>query len=129
YEALGRNDGIVVPGNQQLADMLKRGERLVAVGGLDSYAFEARKAGHKIDSIYPSDGGFAVPGPVAVVQGSPHPNAAKAFAEFLVGDAVHRLGVAEGGQSARRDVPPPAGGPARARPKLTGGAATAAPRG
>lgn len=119
YEALRRNDTIVVPGNQQLADMLKRGERLVAVGGLDSYAFEARKAGHKIDSIYPSDGGFAVPGPVAVVQGSPHPNAAKAFAEFLVGDDVQRLVVAEGAYSARRDLPPPAGAPALADIKLT----------
>jgi iron(III) transport system substrate-binding protein len=118
YDALRRNDAIVVPGNQQLADMLKRGERLIAVGGLDSYAFEARKAGHKIDTIFPTDGGFAVPGPTAVVQGSPHPNAAKAFAEFLIGDDVQKLVVAEGAYSARRDLPPPAGGPALADIKL-----------
>ena len=109
YEGLRRNDIMVVPGNQQLADMLKRGERLIAVGGLDSYAFDARKEGHKIASIVPADGGFAVPGPVAVLKGSPNPNAAKAFAEFLISDEVQQIVVAGGAYSARTDLPPPAG--------------------
>jgi iron(III) transport system substrate-binding protein len=109
YEALRRNDAMVVPGNQQLADMLKRGERLIAAGGLDSYAFDARKEGHKVASIVPSDGGFGVPGPVAVLKGSPNPNAAKAFAEFLVSDEVQHIVVAGGAYSARTDLPPPEG--------------------
>jgi iron(III) transport system substrate-binding protein len=100
---------MVVPGNQQLADMLKRGERLIAAGGLDSYAFDLRKEGHKVASIVPSDGGFGVPGPIAVLKGSPNPNAAKAFAEFLVSDAVQRIVVADGAYSARTDLPPPDG--------------------
>ena len=40
YEKLRANDTMVVQGNQQAADMLKRGERLIAVGALDSYAAE-----------------------------------------------------------------------------------------
>src|SRR5262245_45058601 len=109
YDALRRNDIMVVPGNQQLADMLKRGERLIGAGGLDSYPFDARREGHKIVSIVPSDGGFGVPGPVAVIKGSPDPNAAKAFAAFLISDEVQQIVVADGAYSARVDLAPPAG--------------------
>ena len=56
-----------------------------------------------------SDGGFAVPGPVAVLKGSPNPNAAKAFAEFLISDEVQCIVVADGAYSARTDLPPPEG--------------------
>ena len=109
YDALRDNDAMVVPGNQQLTDMLKRGERAIAAGGLDSYAFDARREGHKIASIVPTDGGFAVPGPIAVLKGSPNPHAAKAFAEFLISDEVQQTVVADGAYSARTDLPPPEG--------------------
>jgi len=109
YDKLRDNDAMVVPGNQQLADMLKRGERQIAAGGLDSYAFDLRREGHKVASIVPTDGGFAVPGPIAVLKGSPDPNAAKVFAEFLVSDEVQAIVVADGAYSARTDLPPPEG--------------------
>jgi iron(III) transport system substrate-binding protein len=109
YDGLRDNDAMVVPGNQQLTDMLKRGERAIAAGGLDSYAFDARREGHKIASIVPTDGGFAVPGPIAVLKGSPNPHAAKAFAEFLISDEVQQIVVADGAYSARTDLPPPEG--------------------
>jgi len=38
-----QNDIMIVEGNQQVVDNLKRGERLIAVGALDSYAADARK--------------------------------------------------------------------------------------
>src|SRR5215510_13036470 len=38
YEKLRGNDVMIVQGNQQVSDMLKRGERMIAVGALDSYA-------------------------------------------------------------------------------------------
>ena len=54
YEKLRKNDIMVVQSNQQVSDMLKRGERLIAAGALDSYATDDRKAGHPIITIYPS---------------------------------------------------------------------------
>src|SRR5262252_5699436 len=36
YEKLRANDTMIVQGNQQVSDMLKRGERLIGVGALDS---------------------------------------------------------------------------------------------
>jgi iron(III) transport system substrate-binding protein len=111
YEKLRQNDIMVVQGNQQSSDMVKRGERAIAVGALDSYAAEERKAGHPIKTLYPSDGVFVIPSPTAVIKGGPNPNAAKLFAEFLISDEVQKIFPADGGFAARSDIPAPAGAP------------------
>ena len=111
YEKLRANDTLVVQGNQQAADMLKRGERLIAVGALDSYAAEDRAAGHPMKTLYPSDGVFVIPSPTSVVKGSSNPNAAKLFAEFNIGDEVQKILPADGGFAARADIAAPAGSP------------------
>lgn len=114
YEKLRTNDTMIVQGHQQVSDVLKRGERLIAAEGLDSYAYDDRKAGHKIATLYPTDGTFAVPSPTAIVKGSPNPNAARAFAEFMIGDKVQAMFPEDGHYAARTDMPPPAGNPALA---------------
>ena len=91
YEKLRGNDVMIVQGNQQVADTLKRGERLIAVGALDSYAADLKKDGHPIKTLYPSDGVFVIPSPTSVVKGSPNPNAAKLFAEFMIGDTAQKI--------------------------------------
>jgi len=111
YENLRGNDVMIVQGNQQVSDMLKRGERLIAVGALDSYAADLKKEGHQIKTLYPSDGLFVIPSPTSVVKGSPSPNAAKLFAEFMIGDTAQNIFPADGGYSARIDVAPPQGSP------------------
>ena len=111
YEKLKTNDVMIVQGNQQVGDMLKRGERLIAVGALDSYAADLKTEGHPIKTLYPSDGVFIIPSPTSVVKGAPHPNAAKLFAEFMIGDDAQKLFPADGGYSARLDIPAPAGSP------------------
>jgi len=111
YEKLRQNDVMIVPGNQQVSDMLKRGERLIAVGALDSYAADLKKEGHPIKTLYPSDGVFVIPSPTSVVKGSPHPEAAKLFAEFMLGDDAQKIFPADGGYSARIDISAPQGSP------------------
>ena len=111
YEKLRQNDIMVVQGNQQSSDMIKRGERMIAVGALDSYAAEERRAGHPIKTLYPSDGVFVIPSPTAVVKGGANPNAAKLFAEFMISDEVQKLFPADGGFAARADIPAPEGSP------------------
>ena len=111
FEKLRTNDVMIVQGNQQVSDMLKRGERLIAVGSLDSYAAEDRAAGHPLKTLYPSDGVFVIPSPTSVVKGSPNPNAARLFAEFMLSDPVQKLFPDEGGYSSRSDMPAPKGSP------------------
>jgi iron(III) transport system substrate-binding protein len=111
YEKLQKNDVMVVQGNQQVSDMLKRGERMIAVGALDSYAAEERRAGHPIKTLYPSDGVFVIPSPTAVVKGGANPNAAKLFAQHMISAEVQKIFPADGGFAARSDIPPPEGSP------------------
>jgi iron(III) transport system substrate-binding protein len=111
YEKLRGNDVMIVQGNQQVSDMLKRGERLIAVGALDSYAADLKKEGHPIKTLFPPDGLFVIPSPTSVVKGSPNPNAAKLFAEFMIGDTAQKMFPADGGYSARIDIAAPQGSP------------------
>lgn len=111
YEALHKNNIMIVQSNQQVTDTVKRGERVIAVGALDSYAADARKQGHPIKSIYPTDGTFIIPSPTAIIKGAPHPNAAKLFANFMLSKPAQELFPAGGGYSARTDVGPPKDSP------------------
>ena len=118
YQKLRANDIMIVQGHQQVSETLTRGERLVAAEGADQYAWLDRKAGHKVQTIFPADGAFAIPAPTAVIKGSPHPNAAKALAEFMIGDTVQKLFPGEGIYAARSDVEPPPGNPPLGQIKL-----------
>ena len=111
YQKLRANEVMIVQGHQQVSETLTRGERLIAAEGADQYAWLDRKAGHKIQTIFPADGAFAIPAPTAVIKGAPHPNAAKALAEFMISDTVQKLFPGEGIYAARSDVEPPAGSP------------------
>ena len=111
YEKLKANDVMIVQGNQQVSDMLKRGERQIAIGALDSYAADLKKEGHPIKTLYPSDGLFVIPSPTSVVKGSPNPNAAKLLAEFMLSDTAQKFFPEDGGYAARVDIAAPAGSP------------------
>jgi iron(III) transport system substrate-binding protein len=112
YEAMRKNDTMVVQGNEQVLDMVKRGERLIAAGSLDSYAGDARAEGHKIVSIFPTDGTFVIASPTSIIKGSPSPNAAKAFADYMLSEKVQKMFPEDGGYAARIDVAPPKDSPA-----------------
>jgi iron(III) transport system substrate-binding protein len=62
---------------------------------------------------------FVIPSPTSVVKGSPNPNAAKLFAEFMIGDTAQKIFPADGGYSARTDIAAPAGSPPLATIKLS----------
>jgi iron(III) transport system substrate-binding protein len=118
YQKLRANDIMIVQGHQQVSETLTRGERLLAAEGADQYAWTDRKAGHKVQTVFPADGTFVISSPTAVIKGSPHPNAARAFAEFMIGDAVQKLFPGEGIYAARGDIEPPPGNPPLGQIKL-----------
>ena len=118
YEKLRANEIMIVQSHQQVAETLTRGERLIAAEGADQFAWLDRKAGHKIQTIWPADGAFAIGAPTVVIKGASHPNAAKALAEFMISDAVQKLLPGEGIYAGRSDVEPPAGNPPLGQIKL-----------
>jgi len=120
YQKLRANDIMIVQGHQQVSETLTRGERLLAAEGADQYTWVDRKAGHKVQTIFPTDGAFAISAPTAVIKGAPHPNAAKALAEFMISDTVQKLFPGEGIYAGRSDVEPPPGNPPLSQIKLIG---------
>jgi len=111
YDKLRAADTMVVQGNQQVAEMLKNGERLIAAGALDSYAADERKAGHPIATVYPAEGALIIASPTSIVKGGPNPNAAKLLAEFMLSDTAQKLFPEDGGYAARVDIAPPPDSP------------------
>jgi iron(III) transport system substrate-binding protein len=112
YQKLKANDVMIVQGHQQVSDTLKRGERPISAEGLDSYAYDDRKDGHKIVTVFPADGAFGIPSPTSIIKGSPSPNAAKAFYQFMVSETAQGILSQDGHYPVRTDVKPPEGYPA-----------------
>jgi len=111
YESLKKNDMMIVQGHQQLAQILSLGERTIAAEAGDSDMWDLRRQGVQVKSIYPEDGVFVIPAPTGIVANSPHPNAAKLLAEFMLSDEAQKLFPAEGFYAARNDMPAPEGNP------------------
>jgi len=111
YEALKRNDTMVVPGHQQLAQVLQTGERSVGAEAGDVDIWDYHRRGIRVTMVYPEDGVFVIPAPTGVIQGAPHPQAARLLAEFMLSDEAQALFPQEAFYAARSDLPPPAGGP------------------
>src|SRR5258708_31714572 len=91
--------------------MVKRGERAIGVGAGGAYGGDTQKTGMPVATLYPEDGAFIIPSPSSVVKGAPHPNAAKAFAEFMLSRTVQELFPLEHLYSTRVDVAGPEGNP------------------
>jgi len=111
YEALRRNDTMIVQGHEQVYDMVKRGERVIAAESSDPRIYAEGKVPENMTSIFPAVGSIIVPSPSAVIKGSPHPNAAKLFAQFNLMFEIQRKFAEEGRLSPRVDVAPPEGLP------------------
>jgi iron(III) transport system substrate-binding protein len=117
YEDLRKNDTLIVQGHEQIFDMVKRGERLIAAEASDPRIYTNGVAPENITTIYPAEA-IQVPSPSAIIKGSPHPNAAKLFAQFNLTPEIQREFTVQGHHSPRIDIPPPAGVPALSEMKL-----------
>ena len=106
-----QNDTLIVQGHEQVYDMVKRGERVIAAESADPRVYNDGKPPTNMRTIVSPDGTIVVPSPSAVVKGSPHPNAAKLFAQFNMSVEVQSKLSEDGRPSARTDVPPPEGLP------------------
>ena len=111
YERLHKNDTLVVQGHEQIYDMVKRGERVIAAESSDPRIYAGGVMPPNMTAIFPTVGSMLVPSPTAVIKGSPHPNAAKLFAQFNLTREVQQKFMEEGRPSPRVDIEPPAGLP------------------
>jgi iron(III) transport system substrate-binding protein len=111
YEDLRRNDVMIVQSHEQIYDTVKRGERLIAAESSDPRIYTGGQLPPNMISVIPRNGAIEVPSPTAVVKGSPHPNAARLFAQFNLTPEIQNKFTEEGHHSPRVDIAPPPGLP------------------
>jgi iron(III) transport system substrate-binding protein len=107
----GAQQPVIVATSAQLIDMLVRGEALVGATVDHFRAFEPAAVKAGIVGIYPSDGMPLAIAPVAILNGAPHPNAARLFIDYVLSHDGNTLLARDifGVYSRRRDVKPPEG--------------------
>ena len=87
---------------------LNSGERVVAAGP-SATTLKSLDKGNPVAVVYPTDGAILMVAPSGIVANAPHPNASKLFMEFLLGEEIAKLSVAERMESLRPEVKPLAG--------------------
>ena len=107
----GVQEPVIVATSAQLIDLLVRGEALVGATVDHFTAFTPNAINAGIIGVYPTEGMPLATAPIALLKGSPHPNAGRLFIDFTLSKEGNTLLAHDilGVYSARRDVPPPEG--------------------
>jgi ABC-type Fe3+ transport system substrate-binding protein len=92
---LAGNTGIYAPRSRDVPSMVARGEFAVGFAVPSYMAFEDRLAGFDIRYVAPRTA-WITSGPAAVLAGAKHPEAARAFVEFLLSERGQRIAMDRG---------------------------------
>jgi iron(III) transport system substrate-binding protein len=93
FEKLARNNPRVGRSGNDPVTLINAAECLVGPAPSGT-AFQQVDQGNPIQPVYPEDGSTLCVGPSAVMASAPHPNAARLFQGWLMGDEYARLSIA-----------------------------------
>jgi iron(III) transport system substrate-binding protein len=82
FQALAKNQLMLVQSAVDPAGVVASGERPVAVNGGDYTFYQSKKQGNPVEIVYPKEGVPLVVSPSAITSFAPHPNAARLFTDF-----------------------------------------------
>ena len=103
---------------QLLTQIFETGERGAGFVQNDNIAWRSKRQKQPTDYLFPTEGVPTEPGAVAVVRKAAHPNAARLFYDWWMGEAGQKVLVEGGKYSSRTDLAPPAGNPPLSELKL-----------
>ena len=92
---LGANTGFFAPRSRDVPAVVAKGEFAVGFAVPSYFAFEDRLAGFDIKFVAPKTA-WITPEPIAILAGARHPNAARAFIEFLLSERGQRVAMERG---------------------------------
>lgn len=110
FAALAKNGVQPQGGNGAVFQAVAGGEKLYGVI-IDYLPIREAANGSPVAFVFPEEGVSAVTEPVAILQGTDNPEAAKAFVDFLLSREGQELASAQGYLPAHPEVAPPAGFP------------------
>lgn len=94
-ERLAAQTGYFAPRSRDVASVVAKGEFAIGFAVPSYFAFEDRLAGFDIRYVAPRTAWIAA-GPAAVLAGAKHPNAARAFVEFVLSDRGQAIAMERG---------------------------------
>jgi iron(III) transport system substrate-binding protein len=92
---LAANTGLYAARSRDVPSAVAKGEFAVGFAVPSYFAFEERLAGFDIRYVAPRTA-WITSGPAAVLKGARHPNAARAFVEFLLSESGQRIAMERG---------------------------------
>ncbi|MCQ8783120.1 ABC transporter substrate-binding protein [Mangrovibrevibacter kandeliae] len=111
YQTLADAGAVAGQGNGTVVDAVARGEK--AYGIIIEYmALNAKAKGSPVDFVFPAEGVSVITQPVAILKGTKHEAAAKAFVDWQLSKAAQEQSVAQGYFPIFPDMTPPKGYPA-----------------
>jgi iron(III) transport system substrate-binding protein len=112
YERLKDNGAVAGGGNGDILKSVAGGEKLYGMI-VDFMPIREKAKGAPVEFVFPKEGVSAVSEPVAIVNGTKNPEAAKAFVDFLLSREGQELALKQGYIAAHPAVALPAGYPPR----------------
>jgi ABC-type Fe3+ transport system substrate-binding protein len=92
---LGANTGIFTARSRDVPSVVAKGEFAAGFAVPSYMAFEDRLAGFDIKFVAPKTA-WVTPEPIAILEGAPHPKAARAFIEFMLTERGQRVAMERG---------------------------------
>ena len=92
---LAANTGLFAARSRDVPSVVARGEFAVGFAVPSYFAFEDRLAGFDIRYVAPRTA-WITSGPAAILRGARHPNAARAFVEFMLSEQGQRIAMERG---------------------------------
>ena len=115
FQALAKNQLMLVQSAVDPSGVVASGERLVAVNGGEYTFYQSKKQGNPVEIVYPKEGVPLVVSPTAITSFAPHPQAARLFTDFSFTREVQQvMADSEGLYTGHPEVKYPAD-----KPKLT----------
>ncbi|MGL4440540.1 MAG: ABC transporter substrate-binding protein [Bosea sp. (in: a-proteobacteria)] len=117
YEQLQKNGALAAGGNGDILRQVATGEKMYGMI-VDFMPIREKAKGAPVEFVTPTEGLSAVTEPVAILNTTKNPEAAKAFVDFLLSREGQELAHKQGYVPAHPAVAPPEGFPARDALKL-----------
>jgi len=115
---VGKNKPKYVQTVQVMGQMNETGEIPISIFQNDNIMARSKSTGKPVDLVFPQEGLPTEPGALAYMANSAHPNAARLFIDWWLGDDGQKLNVAGFKYSPRPDMDPPKGCPKLSTLKL-----------
>ncbi len=107
FEDLAKNNPLLTQGHLSGMQLVASGERLVAAEMNDYDARGAVAKGQPVGIVYPEEGTFVIPSPIAILKATARPNAAKLFVDYILSEEGQIVYVEDHYFAARTDLRPP----------------------